>query len=474
MGVAAMAGVALAAVASWSPWGAGPAAASRAAEAVPPEPETILHRALDLMGGEARLREIATVRMDFTTQWQRTGFRDLPATDRPSFEDHVDVRDYRIPAWRNTRLFGSRTIVNVIRDSVATTDFGDGPRPLSVAYVDERRELFTYTPDRLLLALADAPDLRRGADTTLAGEPHHRLRATLRGRFDGEVFFHAVSGAPSLLRFTSSHRNDYGLVPWGEMLVEVWYAGWRSFGDVSIPTQWDVYRVGRPYRRFTVRAATFDPELAADSFRISPELRARWRGEAGMPMHEERPMPEMTRPGPGLLQIGGFGYPLGAVQTGEGWIAVGAGQADYNFGVAVPAIEAEAGAPVTAVLAASATTANGGVVEAARRGVPIWTTPSAEAYVRHILAAGGVEGEVRVLRAPETLGTGSAALRLIPFSLPDAPESLLAYHPASGWLYVPDAVGPFGVGRARAEAERRGWEVRIIGTQRQLAPQESG
>lgn len=441
--------------------GAAPLGAQTGARAV-------LDRAMELMGGEDRLRDVRTVRFDMRTQWQRTGFRGLPATDRPSFEDHVDVRDYTIPAWRNTRIFPRGNVINVIRDSVGTTDFGNGVQPQSVAYVDERRELFVYTPDRLLLALADAPDLRLGADTTLAGEPHRRLRATLAGRFDAEVFIQAASGAPTHLRFTAAHPNDYGLVPWGAMEVGVWYAGWRDFDGLAIPTQWDVERVGAPYKRMTVRDAAFGVELAPDSFAVSDEMRARFLAEATMPMHESRPLEPYEVGEDGVAQGGGFGFPPGAVRTSDGWVLVGVGQATSSLEEALPALEAAGAGPVAHVLAATASTGDGGVVAAARRGLPIWTSPSAEPFVRRMLEAGGVRGDVRVVGAPTVLGTGEERLLLVPFALPDAPGSLLAFHPESGWLWAPDAEDALGVRLALEAARSHGWAPVSLGTRRRF------
>ncbi len=422
-------------------------------------------RAMALMGGEARLRALETVRFDFMTQWQQTGFRALPATDRPSFERHVDVRDYRIPAWRNTREFGARSIVNVVRDSVATTDLGRGAQPLSIAYVDERRELFLYTPDRLLVGLADARDLHSAPDTVLAGELHHRVRATVDG-FEVEVMLQEASGAPVLLRFAASHGNDFGLVPWGTMDVDVWYAGWRDFGEISIPTQWDVHRVGVPYRRMTVRDAVFGLEIAADSFHVSPELRAAYLATATRPMHESRPLRPFEIAADGLAEGGGFGYPLGAVPTSEGWVVIGAGQAEFNLESALSSLESAGVEPVIGVVAAVAATGNGGVVAAARRGLPIWTSGSARPYLERMLHAAGVSGDLRTVSGDTEVGAGELRLHLAPFSLPDAPESLIAWHPSSGWLYAPDVTRAFGQRVVRDAAEARGWSVRNLGTRR--------
>ncbi len=423
----------------------------------------VVERAVDLSGGEATLRGVRRVALRMMTQWQRPSFRELPYRDRPSYEAHTDVRDYTLPAWRNTREFGPRRITNIVRDSVAVTDLGQGFQPLSVAYVDEREELFTYTPDRLLLALLDAPDLRARPDTVLGGEPHRRVTATLSGRFPSTVYFHAGTGLPTLLRFRAGHPADFGLVPWGVMDVEVWYSGWRTFDTIAIPTQWDVTRVGEPYKRLSVQAADFAPDFAsADSFAVSAELRETyWSSAAPIPMHEGRTIDERTMVTPGRASLAPpFGIPSGAVAVDDGWMLLGAGQAPFSWHQAIDALEELGVAPVTSVVVGEPRAANGGVRVAARAGLPVYVSTAAEPFVRAMLAEAGLSaGTLVVVDREMTLGSGEARVVLAPVHLPDAPGSLMLLRPATGWLYVPGARDPLALRMAREQAHALGWRL---------------
>lgn len=446
----------------------GPASAQR-----PGEARAHVARAVEWAGGEAALREVRRVALDMMTQWQRINFRAVPFTDRPSFEKHFDVRDYTLPAWRNTRDFGARKIVNVVADSVAVTDFGQGFGPLSVAYVDEREELFTYTPDRLLLALVDAPDLASEPDTLIGGETHHVVSATLNGRYPSRVYFHAGTGLPTLLRFRSAHPNDFGLVQWGPMAVGVWYSGWRTFGPVAIPTQWDITRVGSPYKRMTVLRADFAPDFAsADSFTVAPELRAEyWASSAPLPMHESVAVQDSFAVDDALVVARSFGAPGGAVDTGEGWLLIGAGQAPFNFDQGRSVAEALGADPITAVLVAEARSTSGGVVRAGELGIPIWVSTGAEPFVRAILRnAGARSADVRVVRSALRLGRGAEQVVLQPIDLPDAPGSLLLYKPSLRWALAPEATDPLAVRMASQLAEALGWDVERMGTARDYWP----
>jgi hypothetical protein len=418
------------------------------------------------MGGQA-LRDVERVRLDMMTQWQRSSYRDVPWSDRPSFEPHTDLRDYTIPAWRNTRDFGARKIVNVVRDSVATTDIGNGFQPQSVAYVDERDELFLYTPDRLVLLLDGADDLRTRGDTVIGGELHSVVRATVLDGQPVTVAFHAGSGLPALLRFRRGHPNDFGLVPFGEMSVEVWYSGWQSYGDLAIPTQWDIVRAGAPYKRMTVQRATFDPELGADSFAVAPDLRAAFL-EARRPMHD-RPVDSVTTVVSGLVRLHAFGYPEGAVRVGRGWVLLQAGHAPLTLTRGRSAVEAHGVDRIIAAVIAAARPANGGVAALVQERVPVYTSVAAEPFLNAILEGADVpRRNITVVREPLSVEFDGARLLLEPVDLPNVPGSLVVYAPEQAWLYAPDAVDALDVRIVRELSRARGWSVEGLGTARGL------
>lgn len=436
--------------------------------------DTAALRLVDLgiehMGGDA-LRRLERVRYDMITQWQRTTFDERPYADAPAYETHTDVRDYTIGGWRNTRrapVGGEwRTIIDLVRDSVAVRDFGTGFVPLNVAYVDERDELFTYSPDRVLLHARAARDLRVGADTTIGGVPHARLMASLGGNA-ATLFLRRSDGLPTMLRFRAAHPNDFGLVQWGEMDVEVWYSSWRTFaGGISLPTQWDVRRVQRPYKRITVLNASFDPAFAADSFAVADSLRAAYRASprATRPMHD-LPFDSARVVQNDFVEFRTFGGPVGAVRLGGRWLVLEAGQAPLSFERARAWLAANAPAPVAAVIAGQMTPGNGGAAAAVDAGIPLIAGPGAAPILRAVLHGYDRPTSIEAATEPRWLKIGSDSLRLETLDLPDAPGALLAWAPSLRWLYAPAALTPLDVRLVLERARQRGWAVERLGTAR--------
>jgi hypothetical protein len=252
------------------------------------------------MGGADALAKIERVRFETMTIWQRMTFEPRQSDLIGSFELHSDLRNYPLGAWRNTRRSVSgpnlRESVDIVQKDVAIRRFPAGPdgtlppfAPLSIAYVDERKEVFAFTPDRLVLAARTAADLKTLPDTTILGAPHARVTATVDG-FPATIFFNRKDGFLAMARFRAGQPNDFGLAPWGDMEVEVWYSRWAKFPlagtqGIGFPTEWDVRRVGRMYKRLTVISANFDAVAPADSFAISDSLRAAFAaGGASRPM----------------------------------------------------------------------------------------------------------------------------------------------------------------------------------------------
>ena len=455
-------------------------AAACAAPAPPPAgpggPEAaraLVTRALERMGGEEALRDVTGVRYDFMTQWQGTSFDSGP--ERVSYELHTDLRDYAIPAWRNTRRFirggtpdGWRPVVDIVRGDVAIRDFGQGFAPLNIAYVDERDELFAYTPDRLLLAAADDPDLRIESDTLIDGLAHARLR-TDAGPFEATLLLRRADALPVAVRFRAGAPNDFGLVPWGEMDVEVRYSTWTTTrSGISTPTQWDVLRVGRPYKRLTVIGVDFEAAIPGDSFAVTPELATAFRETASRPMHD-LPLDSARVFEEDFATFGAFGSPAGAVRVGGSWLLLETGQAPLSLDRAVAWMEENAGGAPALALAGMVRPGNGGPPALAKRGIPLHVGPGALPFVEMVLRNHGYPPtDARLLAGDGWLSVGTDSVRVERLDLPNARGSLVAWVPAHRWVWAPDALTPLDQAVLRERIADRGWDAAWVGDLRGL------
>ena len=435
----------------------------------------LARRGIEAMGGETALRGIERVRFDMVTQWHITSFADTPFPATISYELHTDVRDYTLNAWRNTRRFPMpmrsdwRTITDVVRGSVAIRDAGNGWAPLSIAYVDERDELFALTPDRLMLAIIDAAELRSGPDTTIAGVSHARAQFDV-GRLAMTAFLRRADGLPRLVRFRAAAPNDFGLVPWGEMEVEVWYSQWSPFPKkVTLPTQWDVRRFGATYKRMTVLGAQFNGTFAADSFPVAPELRDAYDRTATRPMHDlPLDSARTISDDADFVEFRTFGAPTGAVRVGGRWILLETGQAALSLERALEWLGTHTAGGIDYAIAGAAG-GNGGAAAAAAHNLPLLVGPGAQPFIDRVLdGANRPRSDARPLQLPTTLRVGTDSVSIERIDLPGAAGSILLWLPSKRWLWAPDAMTPLDLRLVRAYAEQRGWSAAMIGNRRML------
>jgi hypothetical protein len=429
--------------------------------------------AIARMGGTAALTRIERVRMEMMTQWQRTSFDDRPYTDLPSYERHSDVRDYAIPAWRNTRVFVSggapREIVDIVRDSVAVRSLNGAWGPLNVAYVDERKELFAFAADRLVLAARAAPDLKAGGDTAMGGIPHGRVTATVAG-FPSTIYFRRTDGLPAMVRYRAAQVNDFGLAPWGVMEVEVWDSRWtRTAAGAALPTQWDIRRVGRPYKRITVLSMAFDTVATADSFAVSDSLRHVFLATATKPMYDTG-MDSARIADDRFATFGIFGPPAGAVKLGTAWLLLEGGQAPLITERSVRWLEQQNQGTVGGSVVTLPSGSHGGLAWLAARKVPIHTAPGARPFGRRSLQnhRQPVTAATTVVRG-QWLRLGGDSLWIEPIDYPDAQGSLYLYSPTLRWAYSAGAAGALQMEFLQARLKARGFVADRIGSARGIA-----
>jgi len=461
---------------------------------LPPPSFTVRHRstasaALDTaiarMGGQDALRRIERVRFEMMTLWQRMTFENRPSDLIGTYELHSDLRNYPLNAWRNTRRFVSgpalQEMTDIVQTDVAIRRFPPKPdgtlapwAPLNIAYVDERKEVFAFAPERLLLAARAAADLRTLPDTTIAGLTHARVSATVEG-FPTTIFLRRNDGFLAMARYHAAQPNDFGLAPWGDMEVEMWYSRWTKYPvpgtqGVGYPTEWDVRRVGRLYKRLTVLSANFDAAAPADSFAISDSLRSAFvSGTANRPMWD-LPLDSAKIIEPRLARFGNPGQTQAAVKLGDKWLLLEGTSVPKRNDTELRWLEtADPGSSVVGLLITVPNVGRGGAAWFAERKLPVYVAPGAASAMAVALANWKQpRSTTTVLSRPQWLRLGGDSLWVETMDVPDFPGTLVVYVPSLRWVYSGVAASPLNFDLLVARIRERGWSVDRIGSVRTL------
>jgi len=451
---------------------------------LPSAPSAPLDTAIARMGGEETLRRIERVRFEMMTLWQRLTFENRPSDLIGTYELHSDLRNYTLGAWRNTRRFLNGPTLREMTD-IVQKDAGirripnpDGTfapwAPINIAYIDERKEIFAFAPERLLLAARAASDLRALSDTSIAGLPHARVAATIDG-FPTTIFLRRNDGFLAMARYRAAQPNDFGLAPWGDMEVEMWYSRWGKYpmpgtNGVGYPSQWDVRRVGHMYKRVTVLAATFDAAAPADSFAISDSLRTVFASSSASRPMWELPMDSAKIIEPRLARFGNIGQAQTAVKLGSQWLLLeGTGVPQRNETDLQWLASADAGSSVAGLLITVPNAGRGGAAWFASHTLPVYVAPGAASATAATLANWKQpRTAATVVTKPQWLRIGGDSLWLETIDYPDYAGALVAYVPSMRWVYSGLAASPLNLDLLAARIHERGWTVDRIGSARSL------
>jgi hypothetical protein len=458
----------------------------RIAQVPPPSAASIVDTAIARMGGASTLQSIKTARYHMALQWLNPTFDARPFRDAPGYEFDTDYRDYGARIWRNARRFanggGWLEYLDLVVDTVAArqganlsksipTPAGviDGWAPLDIAYIDERRELFALTPDRLLLDLASATNLKARADTVIAGIRHHAVSGTVEG-FPMIAYFREADGMLALARYHADESNDYGLAPWGPMDVEVWYSVWHDDGSgrLYMPFQWDVARFGKPYKRITVLDVAFDSTMAADSVGLPTSVRDAYLKYARKPM-ADLPLDSARISADGRIALFNTGgAPRAAVKFGKEWLLIEPGNLPLNAERAAAWLaEHDKGTRVSGAVIGREWP-SGGAAWVARSKLPIYLSPTDAQGLRTTLGNFGVPSTtMHVVDAGTWIRTAASprdSVWVEPIDVPSTRRAVLIYVPSMKWVYSSGIVGKLDQEFVERLIASRKWSVERIGT----------
>lgn len=444
-------------------------------------PAAAIDTAIQRMGGLEVVQGVQRVRFEHLTLWHRQSLEQRPFADAVSSYERVsDLRDYTVPAWRNTRRPVSAApsameIVDLVRDSVAARFMPTGPSappawgPLNITYVDERRELFTFAPERLLLAARRAPDLRGLPDTTIGYGTYVRLAATI-DRYPTTLFLRRADGFLAMARYRADHPNDFGLAPFGAMEVETWYGQWRPFPSsgagtppITYPTEWSIARLGVPYKRITVLNARFDAPVAPDSFAVADDLRLKYlSGPAVRPMWDT-PLDSGRIIDTDFAVLGPPGFSPGAVRVGGRWILLEGSSVPQRSAAEDAWLRTRGPHGLAALLITLPGPTRGNIGWFVDQRLPVYLGAGAERGAAIVLSNWKVRGKVLPVTRGRWLRSGSDSLWVEPFDVPGADRGLVAWVPSLKWVYHALALDPVVRARILSLARERGWAVERLG-----------
>lgn len=456
-----------------------------------PAPAVLVEQALAVQGGRAKLEAIQAVELRGIIH--RQAIEQSVRPEGPYFEavsDLTEIRRFTNPALRqqlkSRGYLGSWWVnpewsdtASLVIEGAALVWRGGKWVPGSQAAVATAEESLALGPERILLTALAAGDLQHGASATLHGYAHDTLRFSYHGA-QVTLYLLPESHLIAAADVVRAHPLDMFLSSWGDVRTHVEWAAWTlEPNGIRYPRQWTFDVNGTRERSVLVDAVTFDPGIDARLLDAGAETIAAARRSvrpiADFPFSTSRSAEVV----PGITLIQGA-WNVVVVKSAEGVTLI---EAPISGGFTKGALDhARALGPVRRVISTSDSWPHiAGLREAVAQGIPLILLDRNVPLVERLLAAPHISApdslahkpaRARITRIAQaaTLGSGDAAMRLIPFHTVTGERQMAVYWPKHRLLYTSDlmSVQPTGVWLPQYRGEvaeliaREGLEVETV------------
>ena len=420
-------------------------------------PRDVVARAVAAMGGEAALRGVTSLSVDFYTATFNLGQEETPQSQaRANFAIGQNLTDYGAGRQTGTvELRNPAGVVNRLRRVVAggigmlETNGRQAPEnPGTVSNIEGglRRAL-----ERVLIAALDAPAALRALPArSWRGELHDGVRYA-NGPDTLDLYFDRRTALPVV---TETVSDDPIL---GDRRTASWFTRWQASGAVLYPRQYDVEVNGRLQTHSVFTAVTINPVIAESLFAIPDSIAGRAQRSGSPPTPIGVTLVELA---PGIWRAEGGTHHSLVVDQGTRLVVVEGPQSSVRIRAVLDTLRSRFPGKAVGLLVSTHHhwDHSGGLRGALAAGVPVVTHARNAAFVRGIAAArktvkpdeldrrlGAARVRPPAITAVEdsmVLGTGDQ--RVVIYRLPTAHVEgmLAAYVPAARLLFVSDVLSP--------------------------------
>lgn len=424
-----------------------------------------VQRAIEQMGGAARLEAIKTARVEY---WGHHYL--LEESERPDgpwivgYERTTDLRDYEHgDLHQDTEEWGLGTGSNdgvkssiTVADGVAQMTIDNKHLPGSMEEVVNAQERLDFSANRLILAALSAPDLRADPDARIHGEPYHAVSL----KYDGVpvyIYLNAFTGLPGVVEWTRAYPNSIFWRVWGDVQNRLEYTTYQLLpGGVRLPLQADFSRNGQPFTTETIMKIELNPQLPQDAFEIAPEVKTAF--EQRKPLMADGP--PLGKPSPlvegddSLVQFVGA-WNCAIVRQLDGLVILEAPISPaHTRSLLRQAYTRFPNLPVKAVITTSDAWPHfGGIREIVANGIPIYAVDLNEPILTRFVNAPFTQSPDTLARstkaakfhwvsAKTVIGTGPNRLELYPMRNASGERMMMVYFPGHKLLYTSDLLQP--------------------------------
>ena len=423
--------------------------------------KALLHQALEMQGGEAKLRALTSV------QWEAHGYRHLvEQSERPEgpyVDDflHVteihDLRDGRFRSSVEGAVYPadqeSSTIV--VNGDVAMQSLSGHDYPGTSELVLIAHERVALSPEHLLLTALDASDAHLEPNVELHSISQQVVVFTLDGA-PVHLYLNPYTHLPTAVDYSGPEAHAGFWAYLGDVTQRTSYSyWWLAKGGIHLPMQWNVEANGLPDRMMVIAKLEFDAPLRDEDLAISPQMRSRFQANAQAKtgpaaLSLQRSLSHATQLAPGIVLLPGSWNIALIAQTDGILILESPISSTYSAEVIAEARRRFPGQPIKGVITTSDSWPHvAGIRQYAAEGIPIYALDLNRPILQRFLDAPYTTKPDLLSRAPRrpqfhlvggktVVGTGLNRIEIYPIRGATSERQMMVYFPGLHLLYGSD------------------------------------
>lgn len=425
---------------------------------------TLIHAALEAMGGESKIRSLTSVKIEGIGHEYAVEQSERP--EGPFIVTYKQIKEFRdLTKQRLLQTTEARqgqsknwfAINSIIADGVVSSEISGRKFPGNINQLDDAREQFALAPERIFLTALEASDLRLDKDVMMQSVSQHVVKFTWE-KEPVTIYLNANTNLPTAVETLSASPYDYFWTIWGDFTTRTFYTYWTlERGGIHYPHQWDIEKNDYPLQSFTVTDLKINEPVAENSFEISDEAKKAFAANPPVKI-DDVPLGLANRPpaeiAPGIVKIAG-GWDIAYVRQPDGIVVI---ESPISSGYSVKVLEEAKKRFPNEKIKAVVSTADafphfGGVREYAARGIPIYALDVNRPIIERVLAAphkfypdnlekNPRKAEFKIVSQKTIIGKDSNRMEIYPYRTETGERMMMIYFPEHKLLYTSDLIQP--------------------------------
>ena len=421
-------------------------------------PKECLNLALEAMGGQERLREVRSVRLETIghTLLMEQSYRQDPFI--ASYERStttLDLTKQRISSevkltWPESDDNQSEsTSIVVVGPEGGVRRGKDGDTPCSLAELEAARYTLALGPVPLLLTADQASDLHFEKAEVLRSTPHAVLAFRWQ-KVPVRILLNRFNHFPDAVETTQQFRDFWYF--WGDVWQRVYFDNWKLVRGIKYPTNLVEERNGAIWRSIQALRVEFNVPLDGTAFRMDPAAAKKSVASLGWKLPFRGDNAVALAPGIDFLP-GPWNSTIVKQSDGIVILEVPIGE-PYTKGIMEKAKKRYPDLPIKAVLSTSDSWPHtGGVRFAVSQRLPVYilslNRPLLDRLIEapHSIEPDSLEKSStrkppmwRIVSARKEIGSGQNGMELYPLHGASTERQYMVYFPEHHLLYASDTL----------------------------------